>query len=147
MKSKSRISLAIAMAAMATSALAACSSGTTTAESASPAMVGGMTECTDAAVGAAAQQSAEALGADNVFTMENLQCSQGWAVATGTLGTGSTDANAPQGVATSFIFQAEGQFWVPQDKSKVCGSDPAATQAPADATIPADLYLSGCAAG
>jgi hypothetical protein len=147
MKSKSRISLAVAMAAMATSALVACSSSTTTPESAGPSMVGGMTECTDAAVGAAAQQSAEALSPDNVFTMENLQCSDGWAVATGNLGTGSTDANAPQGVATSFIFQAEGQFWVPQDKAKVCGSDPAATQAPADATTPADLYLSGCAAG
>ena len=64
MKSTSRISLALAMAAMATSALAACSSSSPTADSASPSMVGGMTDCTDAAVGAAAQQSAEALGPD-----------------------------------------------------------------------------------
>jgi hypothetical protein len=147
MKRTARISLALAAAAMATSALAACSSSGSTAESTGPSMVGGMTECTEAAVGAAAEEAAKALGPDNVFTMENLQCSEGWAVATGTLGTGSTDANAPQGVATSFVFQAEGQFWVPQDKAKVCGSDPAATTAPADATIPADLYLAGCAAG
>ena len=147
MKSTARISLALAAAAVATAALAACSSGTSTAESAGPSMVGGMTECTDAAVGAAAEDAAKAISPDNVFTMESLQCSDGWAVATGTLGAGSTDASAPQGVATSFIFEAEGQFWVPQDKAKVCGSDPAATEAPADATIPADLYLAGCAAG
>ena len=79
--------------------------------------------------------------------METLQCSDGWAVATGTLGTGSTDAKAPQGVATSFIFPAEGRFWAPHDKARVCGSDPAATRPTADATSPADLYLSDCAAG
>ena len=132
---------------MATTALAACSLSTSTAESASPPIVGCMTECTDAAVGAAAQQAAEALGPDNVFTMETLQCSDGRTVATGTLGTGSTDANAPQGVATSFIFPAEGRFWAPNDKAMVCGSDPAATRPTADATSPANLYLSGSAAG
>jgi NADH:ubiquinone oxidoreductase subunit B-like Fe-S oxidoreductase len=29
----------------------------------------------------------------------------------------------------------------------VCGSDPAATTAPADATVPADLYTAGCLSG
>ena len=106
-----------------------------------------MTECTDEIVGQAATEAAKALGADNVFTMENLYCSDGWAVATGILGSGSTSASAPMGAPTSLVFEAEGQFWVPQDKAKVCGSDPAATTAPADATIPADLYASGCAAG
>jgi hypothetical protein len=151
MKSTTRIGLTIGLVAVAASTLAACSSGSTSSDAASPAatasMVGGMTECTEEIVGAAATEAAIALGADNVFTLDNLACSNGWAVASGILGSGSTADDAPEGAPTSFIFQAEGQFWVPQDKSKVCGSDPAATTAPADATIPADLYTAGCAAG
>ena len=151
MKSTTRIGLTIGLVAVAASTLAACSSGSTSSDAASPAatasMVGGMTECTEEIVGAAATEAAIALGADNVFTHDNLACSNGWAVASGILGSGSTADDAPEGAPTSFIFQAEGQFWVPQDKSKVCGSDPAATTAPADATIPADLYTAGCAAG
>ena len=154
MKSSTRIGLTLGLVAVAASTLAACSSDSTTSEATSAAtpaatasMVGGMTECTEALVGPAATEAAIALGADNVFTLDNLACSNGWAVASGILGSGSTDDDAPEGAPTSFIFQAEGQFWVPQDKSKVCGSDPAATTAPADATIPADLYTAGCAAG
>jgi hypothetical protein len=36
---------------------------------------------------------------------------------------------------------------VVQDKAKVCGTNPTTTTAPADATIPPALFLSGCAAG
>ena len=55
----------------------------------------------------------------------------------------------PQGAPTSLIFQAEGQFWVPQDKEKVCGTVASASAgaAPADATVPASLYEAGCLAG
>ena len=159
MNRKTFIGLTIGFAALSASTLAGCSSSSSTTESttasaapaavasATGAPVGGMTECTEAIVGAAASDAAAALSAGNVFTLENLGCSNGWAVATGILGDGATASDAPQGAPTSFIFQAEGQFWVPQDKSLVCGSDPAATTAPADATIPADLYLAGCAAG
>ena len=148
-----RTALAVGLVAMTATTLVACSSGSTSsvagsgAASATPSVVGGMTECTEEIVGAAATEAAVALGADNVFTLQDLQCSEGWAVATGILGTGSTAASEPEGAPTSFVFEAEGQFWVPQDKSKVCGTDPAATTAPADATIPADLYMAGCAAG
>ena len=51
------------------------------------------------------------------------------------------------GAPTSFVFQQEGQFWVVQDKAKVCGTNPTTTTAPADAAIPAALFLPGCAAG
>ena len=147
-----RVSLAVGLAAVAVGSLAACSSSssseaTSAAASAAASAVGGMTECTEEKVGAAATEAAAALGADNVFQLQDLQCSNGWAVATGILGSGASASASPQGAPTSFIFQAEGQFWVPQDKAKVCGSDPAATAAPADATIPADLYTAGCAAG
>jgi hypothetical protein len=147
MKSATRICCTLGAVAMTALSLAACSSSSSTTAAPSPSLVGGMTECTDAAVGAAATQAAQALSPDNTFTMENLQCSEGWAVASGILGSSTAPADGPQGAPTSFIFQAEGQFWVPQDKTKVCGSDPAATAAPADATIPADLYLAGCASG
>jgi hypothetical protein len=106
-----------------------------------------MTECTKEAVSPAAQQAAEALAASNVFTFENLICADGWAVVTGTLGDGSTDASAPMGAPTSFVFQQEGQFWVVQDKALVCGTNPTGTTPPADATIPAALFEAGCAAG
>jgi hypothetical protein len=149
MRSTTRAGLAIGLAAMTISGLAACSSSSTTTESASASasMVGGMTECTQANLEPAATEAAQALGADNVFTFEDLQCADGWAVVSGIVGNGSTAASEPVGAPTSFVFQAEGQFWVPQDKSTVCGSDPAATSAPADATIPADLYTAGCASG
>lgn len=147
MNSATRICCTLGAVAMTALSLAACSSSSSTTAAPSPSLVGGMTECTDAAVGAAATQAAQALSPGNTFTMENLQCSEGWAVASGILGSSTAPADGPQGAPTSFIFQAEGQFWVPQDKTKVCGSDPAATAAPADATIPADLYLAGCASG
>lgn len=143
-----RVSTAIGLAVVTAASLAACSSSSTSeATSAAASMVGGTTECTTDAVGPAATEAAKVLGADNVFTLEDLQCADGWAVATGILGTGASASAAPEGAPTSFVFQAEGQFWVPQDKAKVCGSDPAATAAPADATIPAALYTAGCAAG
>jgi hypothetical protein len=147
MKSTTRITLAMGLVAITASTLVACSSSSSSTESASASLVGGTTECTEEIVGQAATEAAQALGADNVFTLESLQCADGWAVASGIVGTGATASDEPQGAPTSFVFEAEGQFWVPQDKSKVCGSDPAATAAPADATIPADLYTAGCASG
>lgn len=143
-----RRTAALAGGVLLLSGLAACSSSSPEASS-SASMVGGMTECTKDKVGPAADEAAKALGADNVYTVDNLECADGWAVTTGILGTGSTDANAPEGAPTSFVFQAEGQFWVPQDKAKVCGTADSANPdaVPSDATIPAALYPSGCLAG
>jgi hypothetical protein len=108
-------------------------------------MVGGMTECTEAVVYAAADEAAKALGASNVFTPDALQCADGWAVVTGILGDGSTDPNAPQGAPTAFIFEAEGQFWIPKAAADVCGTGDGATY-PADAMIPEALFAAGCSA-
>ncbi|CAB4863816.1 MAG: hypothetical protein F2793_01765 [Actinobacteria bacterium] len=143
---------ALATMGLALVTLSACSSSSTSTPAtpaASASMVGGMTECTNEAVGQAATEAAAAQGAGNVFTLETLTCDSGWAVAAGTLGDGSTASDAPQGAPTSYVFEAEGQFWVPQDKAKVCGTPDAAnpTTAPADATIPPALYAAGCAAG
>lgn len=117
---------------------------TSATETTSTPMVGGMTECTKDALAQPATQAAQAMGADNVYTVDNLNCADGWAVTGGVL---ASKENPQMGAPTSFVFQQEGQFWVLQEKSKVCGTDPTTTTAPADAAIPAALFLAGCAAG
>lgn len=116
---------------------------TTTTSSSTP-MVGGMTECTKAALAEPATQAAQALGPDNVYTVDDLTCADGWAVTGGVL---AGKDNPQMGAPTSFVFEQEGQFWVPKDKAKVCGTNPTTTTPPADAVIPAALFVAGCAAG
>ena len=107
-------------------------------------MVGGMTECTEAALAPFATGAAQAMGPDNIYTVSDLHCADGWAVTGGVL---ANKANPDMGAPTSFVFEQEGQFWVVKDKAKVCGTNPTTTTAPADALIPAALFLPGCAAG
>ena len=116
---------------------------TTTATTTAP-LVGGMTECTKAALAGPATQAAQALGTDNVYTVDQLTCADGWAVTSGLL---ASKDNPQMGAPTSFVFEQEGQFWVPQDKAKICGTNPTTTTPPDDATIPSALFLAGCAAG
>lgn len=116
---------------------------TSTTTSSSP-MVGGMTECTKTALAEPATQAAQALGPDNVYTVDELSCADGWAVTSGLL---ASKENPEMGAPTSFVFEQEGQFWIPKDKAMVCGTNPTTTTAPADAEIPADLFMVGCAAG
>lgn len=149
------------LAALALAALSGCSAGEQnpsaagTTFSGSPAssagaaasstpMVGGMTECTKAALAESATGAARALGPDNVYTIDQLNCADGWAVTTGVL---ASKDNPQMGAPTSFIFEQEGQFWVLKDRADVCGTNPTTTTAPGDAQIPAALFLSGCAAG
>ena len=129
-------------ASPATSATATTTQTSTTTTS-SP-MVGGMTECTKTALAEPATQAAQALGPDNVYTVDELSCADGWAVTSGLL---ASKENPEMGAPTSFVFEQQGQFWIPKDKAAVCGTDPTTTTAPADAVIPADLFLAGCAAG
>ena len=107
-------------------------------------MVGGMTECTKDALAQIATGAAQAIGPDNVYSISDLHCADGWAVTGGVL---ANKANPDMGAPTSFVFEQEGQFWVVKDKAKVCGTNPTTTTAPADALIPAALFLPGCAAG
>lgn len=144
----------IAGAALAAVALSGCSAGEESAKASTPVpstpvasttpMVGGMTECTKAALAEPATGAAQAMGPDNVYTVDDLNCADGWAVTSGVL---ASKDNPNMGAPTSFVFQQEGQFWVVQDKAKVCGTNPVSTTPPADAAIPAALFLAGCAAG
>ena len=143
-----------AVALLAAAGLAACATSSTepaaprssVAASSSPTapMVGGMTECTKDALAQPATNVAPAMGPDNVYTISDLHCADGWAVTGGVL---ANKSNPDMGAPTSFVFEQEGQFWIPKDKAKVCGTNPTTTTAPADALIPAALFLPGCAAG
>jgi hypothetical protein len=133
-------------------ALAACSgtgttpsaTSTTAASATSPAPSETSDNCTKAHLADPAAAAARALGDNNIYTIDSLQCADGWAVTSGVL---ASTQNPDMGAPTSFVFRREGEVWVGQDKAKVCGTNPTTTTAPADAAIPAALFLSGCAAG
>lgn len=111
--------------------------------------VGGMTECTEEAVGKSAMALVKSRSEANHFVLDHLECAEGWAVASGMIGPVDAPEDGPQGAPTSLIFQQEGAFWIPKDKPRVCGTlDPAAPlERPMDAEVPAALWLPGCAAG
>lgn len=120
----------------AVSTLAACSSSSESAET----QVGGLTECSESIINAEAEKVALEMGSDNQWYPDSVTCSNGWAVAAGTLGPKDAPDDGPLGAPTSFIFQQEGQFWVPKNGADVCGTPPADGGYPADATIPWPLY-------
>jgi len=155
MRSSIKIAAVAATAVLSIAGLSACSSSSSSSDaSAAPSgsMVGGMTECTEAVVYAAADEAAKAMGADNVFTPDGLQCADGWAVVTGILAgaeeaaAAEANADAPQGAPTSMIFEAEGQFWIPKTAMDVCGTIDGSNY-PADAQIPEALFTAGCLSG
>jgi hypothetical protein len=117
--------------------------GVTSCSSDEP-MVGGMTECTTPILTEALEGLISERGDDiEVMSVDDVSCSDGWAVVSAVVGDGQ------MGAPSSFIFQAQGQFWVPYDKANVCGTyNPDEPDAyPADAEVPEDLYVAGCLAG
>ena len=150
MRSNMKFAALAGAVALAIAGLSACSSGGTATEATAAAAaspIGGMTTCDKAGLDSSVQAAAVALGADNVFTIDTVDCASGWAVVTGILGAADAPADGPQGAPTSFIFEAEGQFWIPKVAADVCGTpwpNTSGTDAPADALIPADLYASAC---
>lgn len=127
-----KIALAgIALLGAASLILAGCSS-----DSADEVSVGGMAECSDAAM-------AEAVNADPAFAtyvVTGYKCEGGWAYASADPAEGETGAPA------MMIFEAEGQFWIPKAAADVCGTYTDGTYA-ADAMIPEALYDPACLAG
>ena len=124
--------------------LAGCSSSDTSADvttspSASSSVIGGMTECTQQAIEPTLK--AELTGDAQLMDFSNLMCSDGWATVNGLVGDGK------QGAPTSFIFEQEGQFWIPKKAADVCGTvnykhNP--VQYPSDAQVPEVLFESAC---
>jgi hypothetical protein len=127
-----------ATALIALGALSACSSDSTDGE----ASVGGMTTCDEATISASVDDVLATEGQGNkLFSLDGLECADGWAVAFPTVG--PEEGNA---VTITTIFEAEGQFWVLKDPTEVCGTynmDDSAAY-PSDALIPESLYQAGC---
>ena len=61
---------------------------------------------------------------------DSFKCADGWAYAFVNVGSGEEQYTA------TLVFEAEGQFWVPKDRAKVCN-------APGD-EVPAAIYKDAC---
>ncbi|MBI1350230.1 MAG: hypothetical protein GC156_03845 [Actinomycetales bacterium] len=141
------IAMAGALAVVA-GGIAGCSSSSSSSEAAaspaaSPAesMVGGMAACDEAAFTKAVEDQLAAEGSgEKLFSIDSFQCKDGWAVVFPTVG--ASEENA---YTITSVLQAEGQFWVPQDRMKVCGTqDGSSTARPSDAQVPESIYQPAC---
>jgi hypothetical protein len=92
--------------------------------------VGGMTTCDKTTITKAVEDTSTADAPAALATADSFKCSDGWAYAFVNVGTGDTQ------YTTTLVFEAEGQFWIPKDRTKVCKS-------PGD-QVPADIYQDAC---
>lgn len=143
MNTSLRMTAALGAAALALAGLSACSSTSGSAESSAPApsvsAVGGMTTCDNATLQASLSEQLAGNGMQ-VDSVDGLECSDGWAVVQATISDGTDPGTGDQ-----YIFEAEGQFWIPKQVPDVCGTfETGATEAPSDAVIPADLWVQAC---
>jgi hypothetical protein len=102
-------------------------------------LVGGMATCTQADFGdviAAGLPKGEVL-----VSVDGFACDSGWAYAFATVGDGKG-----HNTTVTYVFEAEGQFWIPKDGDKVCGTKDAAhpDQRPSDSQVPAAIWTSAC---
>ena len=74
---------------------------------------GGSAECTTAALEKATEDATSANGVDLVNT-QDYDCADGWAIVFGI--TKSNDIEQ----TTAFVFEAEGQFWIPVSVDDIC---------------------------
>jgi hypothetical protein len=100
------------------------------------AIVTGSAKCDRASMEEAVQAWAKAYGngekASLPDTADSYTCADGWAVAFPDVGPEQT------AVTVTAVFEAEGQFWIPKDRAKVCGE-----KAP-DSEVPASLIEQAC---
>jgi hypothetical protein len=117
----SRIGGLAAAALMSAALLAGCgsssdtaASGETAASTSTTEMVGGMTTCDAAAIGTAVKNTSEGGAPAVLAEPDSFGCADGWAYAYANVGEGEGQ------VTETLVFEAEGQFWVPKDRSEVC---------------------------
>lgn len=99
-------------------------------------IVTGSAECDRDSIQEAVRSWADAFGAGEETELpegpDSFRCADGWAVAfpeTGPKGTA---------VTVTAVFEAEGQFWVPKDRSEVCGDKSDSSE------VPDSLYREAC---
>lgn len=96
-----------------------------------PMVTTGMAKCTKSEISKAVEGTSSADSGDAVLApgADAYKCADGWAVAFANVGTGQEQ------VTTTLVFQAEGQFWVVQDRAKVC---------PEPSEVPSAIYDLAC---
>lgn len=121
------------------SLLTACSSSSSQEASSSPSQVGGMTTCDDATL----MDTLKKAHPENTYSNLSLSCADGWAALTIDQ---TGDGDPTHGINVTYVFEAEGQFWVEKDRAAVCGTIPADAPAsrPADAQVPAAIWDRAC---
>lgn len=90
----------------------------------------GVAVCDAAAIGKAVDAVGASQKTTAVLNPGGFKCADGWAYAYADLGPGA------EAVTVTLVFEAEGQFWVPKDRTKVCmapGRD-----------VPAAIYTQAC---
>lgn len=129
-------------------ALTACSSSSDSAAAtpgtASP--IGGMTTCDVAALTQPAAEAVTAQSSDmKLDQVDEVECGDGWAAVFADVSGADASASA-DGYTITLVFEQEGQFWIPKDRTEVCGTpssaDPAAR--PDDAQVPASIWAAAC---
>ena len=89
-----------------------------------------MTSCSKGAISKAVVATGTAKEPVALATADSFKCADGWAYAFVNSGTGDSQYTA------TLVFEAEGQFWVPKDRAKVCKS-------PGN-EVPAAIYQDAC---
>lgn len=105
----------------------------------SPTLVGGMVQCTQGEF--ANSIEAGLPKGQRLVSVDSYKCADGWAYAVATVGDGKGN-----NITVTDVFEAEGQFWIPKDRAKVCGtiSPSAPATRPADSQVPASLWAQAC---
>jgi hypothetical protein len=109
---------------------AAASTAASTATTDTTQKVGGASKCDQASISKAVEGTSTKEGPVTLATSTSFKCADGWAYAFVNVGTGSSQYTA------TLVFEAEGQFWIPKDRQKVCVS-------PGN-QVPAAIYQDAC---
>lgn len=102
-------------------------------------MVGGMVSCTQAEFTHTIDGTLTK--GQKLVSVDSYACADGWAYAFATIGDGKG-----HDIVVTDVFEAEGQFWIPKDRTKVCGTiNPTAPATrPADSQVPAAIWAKAC---
>ncbi|MGK2932468.1 MAG: hypothetical protein ACSLFD_06835 [Solirubrobacterales bacterium] len=98
-------------------------------------VVTGSARCDQASMQKAVESWAKANGSGKATlpeTPKGYSCADGWAVAFPNVGSGEAE------VTVTAVFEAEGQFWIPKDRTEVCGKNASRSE------VPSSLYKSAC---
>uniref|UniRef100_A0A6J5Z5I5 Unannotated protein n=1 Tax=freshwater metagenome TaxID=449393 RepID=A0A6J5Z5I5_9ZZZZ len=103
-----------------------------TTQTTGPMIKTGSAKCTEAAIKKAVADYADAGNEGAVLATgdsDSYRCTDGWLVAQVNVGP------AAEAATVTVLWQGEGQFWVPQDRAKVC---------PKPSKVPASIYDLAC---